>query len=423
MQNNNLFSHFQYGFIPKRSTTLQLLKVLDYWTKALDEGYTIDTVYMDFQKAFDKVPHKRLLYKIAKYGINHQILKWIESYLDNRTQYVTVKGNSSTLHKVTSGIPQGTVLGPLLFVIYINDLPNNILTNIYMFADDTKLFNVITSPLDKQTLQDDLYTIMSWSTKWLLPFNLDKCKYMHIANISSNESYNYYLETNDGTRVPLTPVTEENDLGICFDNTLEFDKHINSKINKANSISGLIRRTFQYLDKPTFLLLYKALVRSQLEYASSVWNPYLKKHIVALENVQRRATRLIPGMKHLEYPERLQTLQLPTLAYRRTRGDMIETYKILHNLYDHNCSNMLKLHSSFYVRETRGHKLKLYHEHSRLKKRKHSFPNRVVSLWNSLPEKVALAPTLNQFKNEYDSHFRNSPQLYNFDEPLQTRPT
>ncbi len=102
---------------------------------------------------------------------------------------------------------------------------------------------------------------------------------MHIANISSNKTYNYYLKTNDGTRVPLTAVTEENDLGICFDNSLEFDKHINSKINKVTSISGLICRTFQYLYKPTFLLLYKALVRSQLEYASSVWNPYLKTHL------------------------------------------------------------------------------------------------------------------------------------------------
>ncbi len=111
---------------------------------------------------------------------------------------------------------------------------------------------------------------------------------------------------------------------------------------------SLLHRTFQYLDKPTFLLLYKAFVRSQLEYASSVWNPYLKKHLVALENVQRRATRLIPSMKHLEYPERLQTLnELPTLAYRRTRGDIIEIYTILHNLYDHNCSSLLKLHSYF----------------------------------------------------------------------------
>ncbi len=134
-------------------------------------------------------------------------------------------------------------------------------------------------------------------------------------------------------------------------------------MNKANSIFGLIRRTFQYLQQPTFLQLYKALVTSQLEYASRAWNPYLKNHIVALENAQRRATRLLPGMKHWEYPERLQILKVPTLAYRRTSGDMIETDKILHNLYEHNCSSMLKLHTCLYVRETRGHRLKLSWPH------------------------------------------------------------
>ncbi len=128
--------------------------------------------------------------QITKYGTSNEILVLIsiESYLDNRTQYVVINGNSSTLHKVMSGIPQGTVLGPLLFIIYINDLPNNILTNIYMFADDTK------SSLDKQTLQDDLSTIMSRSTKWLLTFNLNKCKFMHIPNISSKEIHKYHLK-------------------------------------------------------------------------------------------------------------------------------------------------------------------------------------------------------------------------------------
>ncbi len=279
VRNNNLFSPYQFGLISGRSTTLQLLSVLDKWTEALDEGHSVDAIYMDFQKAFDKVPHIRLISKIKNYGVHKSLLNWIHVYLQNRTQYVTIKNKTSTYHPVKSGIPQGTVLGPLLFVMYINDLPESVDSNIYMFADDTKLFKLITSHEDHQELQSDLDNLMTWSTNWKLPFiNTTKCKYMHISNNKATAPYSYYLHTHNKGNVNLLVVSvpEENDLGIFFDSGLEFDKHINNKINKVNSIAGLIRRNFLFLDIHTFVLLYKALVRSQLEYASSVWYPYKK---------------------------------------------------------------------------------------------------------------------------------------------------
>ena len=179
MKENNLFSPKQFGFIEGRSPTLQLLHVLDIWTKILNQGGTLDVVYCDFMKAFDKVPHQRLLLKLEKYGINGNILGWIRSFLSDRTQCVTINNATSITCPVTSGIPQGSVLGPILFVIYINDLPEVVDEDsfIFLFADDTKVFRQIRNDLDRDQLQKDISNLLSWSEKWLLKFHPDKCKY------------------------------------------------------------------------------------------------------------------------------------------------------------------------------------------------------------------------------------------------------
>ena len=173
MRESKLFSKYQYGFINKRSTTLQLLYVLDEWTEILDQGGTIDAVYLDFMKAFDKVPHKWLLHKLSAYGIGGQAHRWIESFLTGRTQRVKVDSATSGWRKVTSGIPQGSVLGPILFVLYINDMPEALVNNstAAMFADDTKLYRRADLPNGVQDLQEDLDHIFQWSDTWLMNFN------------------------------------------------------------------------------------------------------------------------------------------------------------------------------------------------------------------------------------------------------------
>ncbi len=168
MTENKLFSKKQYGFIKHRSTVLQLLKVLDIWTDATDRGDTIDTIYLDFMKAFDMVPHRRLLGKLSAYGICHPVLGWIQSYLTDRVQQVCVNGANSEWLKVTSWVPQGSVLGPVLFVIYINDLPDSLDSSAYLFADDTKVFRIIKDTQDKQILQQDMDILIDWSDMWLL---------------------------------------------------------------------------------------------------------------------------------------------------------------------------------------------------------------------------------------------------------------
>ena len=181
MKNEKLFSNRQYGFISGRSIQLQLLEVLDKWTEALDEGHSIDCVYMDYAKAFDTVPHRRLLYKLSKYGINPKAVSWIENFLGNRTQQVIVQGEALSWKPVTSGIPQGSVLGPLLFVIFINDLPDCVTSEAYLFADDTKIFRVIANEEDRGELQKDLNRLDTWSKDWLLKFHPQKCKFMTIG--------------------------------------------------------------------------------------------------------------------------------------------------------------------------------------------------------------------------------------------------
>ena len=335
MKRNNLFSNKQFGFLDGRSTVLQLLVVLDKWTKIIDEGGSIDCVYCDFKKAFDKVPHERLLRKIEGYGIRGEILGWIRAFLSDRTQQVIVNGEASQCKDVTSGIPQGSVLGPLLFVIFINDFPSQVKSDIFLFADDTKIFRTINSIDDKDTLQNDITTMVQWADKWQLEFHPDKCVSMSI-NYKGEQPRIYKMK-----ETILKQVHQEKDIGVIVDDQLKFESHIYEKINKANSMMGLIRRSFIHMDEDIFKKLFKALVRPHLEYANSIWHPTKIKDITAIENVQRRATKYLPAMKNLSYEERLQKLELPTLQFRRLRGDMIETYKLMTGYYDETASNIM----------------------------------------------------------------------------------
>ena len=413
MKLNKLFSDKQFGFISGRSTVLQLIRVIDNWTEILDEGGCIDVAYCDFMKAFDKVCHKRLVHKLKLYNIGTMYSKWIESFLDSRKQKVIVNGVASSPKDVTSGIPQGSVLGPILFVLYINDLPDVIKNGSipYLFADDTKIFHSIKCTQDCKDLQEDIKAMQVWSEKWLLCFHPDKCKCMRIGN-TDIDLFTYKLKDSDKG---MEFTKSEKDIGVVIDSKLSFENHINEKVNKANSIMGVIRRTFEFLDIKTFKILYTALVRPHVEYANQVWNPHLKKHIDLLENVQRRATKSVPGLSKLTYEERLRKIGLPTLAYRRIRGDMIETYKILSQKYDPEVSNFIKLREDSC---TRGHKYKIFKNRSRLDVRKYSFCMRVVDSWNQLPPSVVEAETVNAFERRLDRHWKLQPIYYSYREAI-----
>ena len=327
--NCNLYSDSQHGFRQNRSCMTQLLEVMEELTLQLDNKHPVDMVYLDFRKAFDSVPHERLILKLKTYGISGNLIKWIRSFLSGRTQVVKIGKELSSKKEVTSGIPQGSILGPVLFTVFINDLPEIVSSSCKVFADDTKIYN---SACKHISIQNDLDKLFEWSNIWQLHFNIDKCKVLHLGNCNPLNSYCM-------NNIQLHNCSSDKDLGIFFDSKLCFDNHINYAVNKANSILSLIKRSFTFLDKDSFLCLYKSLVRPHLEYGNIIWYPLLKRQSAIVERVQRRATKMIGELKNLSYKERLIKLRLPSLKARRVRGDLIYVYKIINNIVNISSNN------------------------------------------------------------------------------------
>lgn len=393
---NKLLSVHQYGFTSGRSCCTQLLTTLKDWLKRLDKGEPVDAIYLDLQKAFDKVPHARLLVKLKGYGINGNLLSWIGDFLSDRSQFVTVGGVSSGKVPVTSGVPQGSVLGPTLFLYFINDMPDVLDCLVKIFADDTKAYGPVSTPEECKNLQKNIDKLLSWTDKWQLKFNNDKCKVLHMGK--NNLCYTYKME---GKVLASTDV--EKDLGVYVDNELSFEHHITETVKKANRVVGMLSRYIEYKDKDVMIPLFKALVRSILEYGNVTWCPHLKKFRKPIEDVQRRFTKRIQEYGSLDYETRLFKLKLPSLEFRRMRGDMIETYKILHGFYDTTTTNsLLELNTES---NTRGHPFKLAKKSFNTTVFQHFFTNRVINLWNSLPEDVVTSGTVNIFKNSLDKYW------------------
>jgi len=400
MTENTLIAPEQHGFLEGRSCTTNLLSTMEKWTEALDQGQPMDAIYLDFAKAFDTVPHQRLSRKLLSYGVEGQALNWINNFLSDRWQTVNISGQKSTPTRVISGIPQGSVLGPSLFVVYINDLPDCIDSSVELFADDSKIFRPVPDSEQNTVLQDDINSLVTWSEKWQLKFNADKCVTLHLGY--NNRQHTYSMTSNGNSQI-LSSTTEERDLGIKIDPTLTFTKHVTTQVKKANQIVGLIRRSFDYLDIPTLKKIYTGLVRPHLEYCVVVWAPRLEKDRQLVEGVQRRVTKLIAATRDLPYSTRLKIFDLPSMEYRRIRGDMIETWKFLHEKYNLK-TQLFQLNNEG---PTRGHNLKIKKNYSRLEMRHKFFSNRVVDTWNNLPYYIVNSENINTFKNRIDSHWKS----------------
>ena len=231
-----------------------------------------------------------------------------------------------------------------------------------------------------------------------MQFNAKKCKVMHIG--PSDHTYTYKMKTGE-TEVELESLEVEKDLGVYIDNKLKFSTHVENAAAKTNKLVGMIRRSYTHLTRTNFRYLFKSIVRPHLEYGNAVWSPRLTKDINTIENVQRRAPRLIPGMRDKSYEERLSELQLPSLVFRRLRGDMIEVYKHLNNKYK-NCSVLSRVGENI----TRGHNLKLQKQRCHTPLRANFFSLRVTDYWNSLPEHIVNATSTNSFKNQINKHWK-----------------
>ena len=398
--NNQLLSPHQFGFIPGRNTNTQLLVTIKEWQKNLDNGIPTDVVYLDFRKAFDTVPHNRLLFKLSKYGIQGNLLLWIKDFLSNRTQYVKINNSKSAEQQVTSGVPQGSVLGPMLFIYFINDLPDISTVPTKIYADDTKAYTAIKSDDDRVKLQTSIDHMYNWTQSWLLNFNQSKCQVLHIGD--NNPKFKYYIGEGDN-RTELSTTSIEKDLGVLVDNDLNFENHIDYAIKKSSSKKAQILRNFSYRSKKVLVPLFKTLVRPIIEYANCVWDPSLKTQINLLEAVQRKFTKHILEVKNLPYEERLKKLELPSLEYRRFRGDMIQVYKVAHEHYDRASVDSLFHFSQSSI--LRGHQFKITKFSFNKKQYQHFFTNRVVNHWNGLSSEIVNSDTINTFKNRLDEKF------------------
>ncbi len=388
-----LLKDTQHGFRSGRSCLTNLLEFFDMVTRKLDEEVDIDLIYLDFAKAFDKVPYQRLLKKLEAHGVRGSILKWIESWLHCRRQKVCVDGEFSNWSEVTSGVPQGSVLGPILFLIYINDIDIGLISKIGKFADDSKLLNSVSNRSGVEELRRDLKHLESWADKWQMQFNVDKCSVIHLGKNNPESKYSLCnKELNSSIR--------ERDLGVTVDKTLKFSEQCSKVANSANITLGMIKRNLVSRNKDIIVKLYKALVRPKLDYCIQAWRPYLKKDIDKLEKVQRRATKIISECRGLSYVDRLKVTGLTSLDERRDRGDMIEVFKTIRGLNKVDYRQFFEFSGNT---RTRGHTFKLAKNRSRLDCRKNYFSCRVVNKWNKLPQFIVDAESVNSFKNRYDA--------------------
>ena len=397
LNSNNLISQSQWGFRPGRSTMSQLVLAKSKLVDCFNDRACTDAVYTDLSKAFDSISHNKLIIKMHAYGINRNVCAWVADFLANRRQRVTVNNCLSDWLPCTSGVPQGSVLGPTLFNIYINDLPDCVQhSDILLYADDAKVFKRINCRLDCVFFQCDLDSIANWCALWQLKLNVSKCLSIRFGLVD-RPSWDYNIA---GT--PLQKVTSTKDLGVVFDSKLSFSEHCHTIANKGFSRVNMLLRCFRSRDRELQIRLFNAFVRPIVEYASSVWSPHFVHDITVIEKVQKHFTKCLRGLHNKSYAERLITLNQPSLQTRRTRTDLIFLYKIIHGLVDSDLKELFTLSANVTVcdRSLRGHALKLQRPKPRTDMLKFDYVYRVIDVWNSLPAHVVEATSLSVFKQK-----------------------
>jgi hypothetical protein len=350
-------------------------------------------------------PHKRLLHKLRAYGIKGHLLEWINDWLTTRQQRVVYEGHTAEWKNVLSGVPQGSVLGPLLFVIFINDLVDQVNNFIRLYADDTKILAKVKSREDVERLQSDINKCVIWSQTWLMSFNIDKCKIMHIGRGKNKSTHEYTMKDHNGETRILETTKAERDLGVLVSDDLKFSNQAKSAAAKAMWKFGVLKKVFSSHSPRLLTTLWKAHIRPHLEHAIQAWSPYLKEDIDVLERVQRRVTKYMDGMKGLNYGERLEKLGWTTLEKRRQRGDLIFTYQVMHNNtivdIDWRRAQPLSAGPASGIRANHIRSNPLIYPHC--SQRNHFITTRVDALLRSIPEEMLRIPSVNGFKNAYDN--------------------
>jgi hypothetical protein len=386
---NNILSDAQHGFRARRSCETQLTEFVDDLARSMCDGQQIDLAILDFSKAFDVVPHQRLLVKLHQYGIRGNIHQWIGSFLNSRTQRVVVDGDKSDEAPVTSGVPQGSVLGPILFLCYINDMPNVLRSDCRLFADDSIVYRSIATLEDCDILQDDLKALEKWERTWGMSFNPSKCKIMHATRRRKVITFEYRIKNE-----ALEAVDTATYLGVEIGKDLNWHNQVSKVTRKGNSTLGFLKRNIKTSSPHTRELAYKTLVRPLLEYSAIVWDPYQKFLIHKIEMVQHRAVRFIlqKYQRRASVTAMLAELNLETLEQRRLKAKVTMIFKIINGLVAIPPSQLVP---NPYM--TRGNTMKFIHLAPRTNYYKQTFFPSAIPLWNSLPAGVD-TPNIVEFK-------------------------
>ena len=403
IDDNKLIAKEQYGFQAGLSCTSQLIYHFENLLNILEEKCNVDALYLDFSKAFDKVDHLILLRKLKALGITGKLYSWLESFLSNRYQTVMIDGKSSEKAKVLSGVPQGTVLGPILFLLYINDLTEVIKHSyIVIFADDSKLVKSIKSMRDRELFNEDIAAATVWAINNKMELN--KLKYQ-LLQYGNNPDLKIPYQIEENTSVEKSYSVK--DLGVLMDEDMAFGEHIHNMKNKAKKVAGWIFRIVQSRKPEDVLLLYRSYVRPHIEYACPVWSPYLVNKIQTVESIQRSVTARIHGLENLNYHQRLVKLKLYSLQRRRERYDIIHVWKIQQKIIPND------INLQFYETSRHGWKCKqekLPQRQRHLATIKYnSFSYRATSLFNFIPKSVKNSKTTTNFKLKLDNFLSRIP--------------
>lgn len=326
----NLIKIEQHGFCKNKSTVSNLVNYVNNLSKSVDAKIQVDAVYTDFSSAFDKVDHNILIAKLKRYGIHGPLLLWFQSYLENRVLRVVVQGYRSSPFVASSGVPQGSHLGPILFLLFINDITECVhYSKCSLFADDLKLYKNITNQDDVKLLQDDLYSIHKWCLENNMTLNVSKCFHIKFTKKRNVTPSAYYI----GSEV-IHEVSSIRDLGVKIDSKLKLTDHINVIVSKAWRLLGFLKRMcHDFKNISSIISLYNSLVRSCLEFSSPVWNPCYKVHINRLERIQRNFTKYLAYKDRScpyrsDYETRLKHFKMDSLEHRRKIMDILMLHKV-----------------------------------------------------------------------------------------------
>ena len=386
---HNLISKNQHGFLPRRSSSTQLLEALNDWLNSCNNKQSVNVVYTDLSKAFDKVSHPKLMEVIKSYGICGNTYNWLQTYLTNRLQSVVLKEYISESLPVTSGVPQGSVIGPLLFLMYIDDISKvcSEKSIVSLFADDAKIHSS-----DAADLQESLDHMSHFFRSRQVDLAHEECKLLVVGKPDEHVSFNF-----EGTSIMHTNSIK--DLGIWISHDLKWKTHVNKISSNAYLRANHILRSFCSSNVWTLMKAYKTYVRPMLEYGTEIWSPYLIEDKTRIERVQRYFTRKTCRrckIPYSSYRDRLYKLNIQSLEYRRIESDLLFLYKIIHNLIDVSTTNFFSFHK--HTHNTRSHNkqiLPILPQNTL--SQKYFFSNRCAPIWNSLPSKIVTSPTYTTF--------------------------